>query len=125
MASPTTVKSIKVDNGVEVFFREAIPNTTVDLSSLPVVLLLHGFPSSSFQYRNLIPILATKYRVIAPDLPGFGFTVIPEARGYQYTFDSLAQTIAAFLDALAIKRFAVYVFDYGAPTGYRYAAATF
>ena len=119
MASPTTVKSIKVDNGVEVFFREAIPNTTVDLSSLPVVLLLHGFPSSSFQYRNLIPILATKYRVIAPDLPGFGFTVVPEARKYEYTFASLAATIGAFLDALAITNFSVYVFDYGAPTGFR------
>ena len=125
MAAPTQVKTVTVDDGVEVFYREAVPASSTDPSMLPVVLLLHGFPSSSFQYRNLIPILAAKYRVIAPDLPGFGFTVVPEARGYRYTFDSLAQTIAAFLDALAIKRFAVYVFDYGAPTGYRYAAATF
>jgi pimeloyl-ACP methyl ester carboxylesterase len=87
------------------------------------VLLLHGFPTSSFQYRELIPRLADKYRVIAPDLPGFGFTEVPEARGYVYTFDALAKTVMAFTDALELKRYALYVFDYGAPTGFRLAMA--
>lgn len=97
----------------KVFYREAGP------ADGKVVLLLHGFPSSSFQYRNLIPILATKYRVIAPDLPGFGFTEVPS--DFKYTFDTLADTIEIFLDTLAIKKFAVYIFDYGAPTGLRLA----
>jgi pimeloyl-ACP methyl ester carboxylesterase len=88
-----------------------------------VVLLLHGFPTSSFQYRELIPRLADRYRVIAPDLPGFGFTEIPESRQYKYTFDSLAQTILAFTDALGLVKYAMYVFDYGAPTGFRLAMA--
>jgi len=85
------------------------------------VLLLHGFPTSSFQYRELIPRLADRYRVIAPDLPGFGFTVVPEERRYKYTFDSLAETMLAFTDALNLTRYAMYVFDYGAPTGLRVA----
>ena len=122
MAAPTQVKTITVDNGVELFYREAVPASAKDPSTLPVVLLLHGFPSSSFQYRNLIPILAAKYRVLAPDFPGYGFTVVPAAREYQHTFASLTNTIAAFLDALAIKEFAVYVFDYGAPTAFRFVS---
>jgi pimeloyl-ACP methyl ester carboxylesterase len=97
----------------KVFYREAGP------SNGPVILLLHGFPSSSFQYRNLIPILSAKYRVIAPDLPGFGFTEVPA--DYKYTFANLANTIAEFVDALNVKKFAVYIFDYGAPTGLRLA----
>jgi pimeloyl-ACP methyl ester carboxylesterase len=88
-----------------------------------LVLLLHGFPTSSFQYRELIPRLADQYRVIAPDLPGFGFTEVPEKRHYKYTFDALAGTILAFTDALHFKRYALYVFDYGAPTGFRLAMA--
>jgi pimeloyl-ACP methyl ester carboxylesterase len=87
------------------------------------VLLLHGFPTSSFQYRELIPRLADRYRVIAPDLPGFGFTDVPEKRGYKYTFDALARTTLAFTDVLQLKRYALYVFDYGAPTGFRLAMA--
>jgi len=102
---------------VRVFYREA------GRSDAPIVLLLHGFPSSSFQYRELMPRLADKYRVIAPDLPGFGFTEVPEARNYTYTFDALAQTILAFTDALKLTRYALYVFDYGAPTGFRLAMA--
>jgi len=94
-------------DGVDVFYRAAGD------PSFPVILLLHGFPASSFQFRNLIPLLAKKYRVIAPDLPGFGFTVVPDGRKYEYTFDNLAKTIQAFLDVLKISRFAVYVFDYG------------
>jgi pimeloyl-ACP methyl ester carboxylesterase len=104
-------------DGLKVFYREAGP------SDAPVVLLLHGFPTSSFQFRELIPRLADRYRVIAPDLPGFGFTEVPDARGYKYTFDSLAGSIAAFTDAINLRRYALYLFDYGAPTGFRLAMA--
>ena len=112
----TTVRRIEAD-GVSIFYREAGP------ADAPVVLLLHGFPTSSFQYRELIPRLADKYRVIAPDLPGFGFTEVPEARNYKYSFEALAKSIEAFTEALKLKRYALYVFDYGAPTGFRLALA--
>jgi pimeloyl-ACP methyl ester carboxylesterase len=114
MSSPTKVSMVTAD-GVEVFYRSAGSSTA------PVVLLLHGFPSSSHMFRNLIPLLASKYYVIAPDLPGFGFTVVPASRNYKYTFASIAQTTAAFLDVLNIKKFAVYIFDYGAPIAFRLA----
>src|ERR1035438_6525718 len=112
----TSVKRVEAD-GLTVFYREA------GLPGAPVVLLLHGFPASSFMYRELIPRLADRYRVIAPDLPGFGFTEVPTKRAYKYTFDALAQTILAFTNALHLKRYALYVFDYGAPTGFRLAMA--
>jgi pimeloyl-ACP methyl ester carboxylesterase len=112
----TSIHRIEAD-GVTVFYREAGP------SDAPLVLLLHGFPTSSFQYRELIPRLADRYRVIAPDLPGFGFTDVPEKRNYKYSFDALAKTILAFTDALHLNRYALYVFDYGAPTGFRLAMA--
>ncbi|MFZ0639680.1 MAG: alpha/beta hydrolase [Candidatus Acidiferrales bacterium] len=89
----------------------------------PVVLLLHGFPTSSFMFRELIPRLASDYRLIAPDLPGFGFSEVPSERNYVYSFDQLALTIEAFTRALKIDRYAIYVFDYGAPTGFRLAMA--
>jgi len=110
----TSPHRIKAD-GVDVFYREAGP------ADAPVILLLHGFPTSSFQYRELIPRLADRYRVIAPDLPGFGFTEVPAERAYAYTFDALAKTIFAFTQALKLTRYAMYVFDYGAPTGFRLA----
>lgn len=110
----TSIHRVEAD-GVNVFYREA------GAADAPVVLLLHGFPTSSFQYRELIPRLADQYRVIAPDLPGFGFTEVPEKRKYKYSFDALAQTVLAFTDALQLKRYALYVFDYGAPTGFRLA----
>ena len=112
----TSIRRVEAD-GVRVFYREAGP------LDAPVVLLLHGFPTSSFQYRELIPRLADRYRVIAPDLPGFGFTEVPETRGYKYSFDALGRTILAFIDALKLSRYALYVFDYGAPTGFRVAMA--
>jgi pimeloyl-ACP methyl ester carboxylesterase len=108
------IRTINVD-GVNLFYREAGSPTA------PVFLLLHGFPSSSFQYRNLIPLLAAKYHVLAPDLPGFGFTEVPEQRKYTYTFESFKNTVKAFLDKLGVEKFAMYVFDYGAPTGFRLA----
>jgi pimeloyl-ACP methyl ester carboxylesterase len=90
-------------------------------AAAPVVLLLHGFPTSSFMFRDLIPRLADQYRVIAPDLPGFGFTEVPDSRNYRYSFDALAATLEAFTVALGLSRYAIYVFDYGAPTGLRLA----
>lgn len=102
-------------DGVHLFYREAGP------ADAPVILLLHGFPTSSFQYRELIPRLADRYRVIAPDLPGFGFTQVPAEREYKYTLDALAKTIFAFTQVLKLTRYAMYVFDYGAPTGFRLA----
>ncbi|HYK37261.1 alpha/beta fold hydrolase [Alloacidobacterium sp.] len=112
----TSIHRVEAD-GVNVFYREAGPENA------PVVLLLHGFPASSFQYRELIPRLADRYRVIAPDLPGFGFTEVPEQRRYEYSFDALARTIEAFTDTLGLTRYVLYVFDYGAPTGFRLAMA--
>ena len=114
MIPHTSIHRIQAD-GVTVFYREAGP------ADAPVILLLHGFPTSSFQYRYLIPLLAEKYRVIAPDLPGFGFTEVPAERHYIYTFDNLAQTMLAFTNELRLKQYALYVFDYGAPTGFRMA----
>ncbi|MDK2761974.1 MAG: alpha/beta hydrolase [Sphingopyxis sp.] len=100
---------------VEVFYREAGP---VDA---PVLLLLHGFPTSSHMFRNLIPQLADRYRVIAPDLPGFGQTKAPPRGQFPYSFDALADTIVGFVDAIGLTRYALYIFDYGAPTGLRLA----
>ena len=114
--SPTSIQKVEAD-GVNVFYRAA-----GDISA-PVVLLLHGFPASSFMFRELIPRLANAYYVIAPDLPGFGFTEVPADRKYVYSFDQLALTIEDFTKALKIDRYAIYVFDYGAPTGFRLAMA--
>jgi len=102
-------------DGVRVFYRAAGDPTA------PVLLLLHGFPASSFMFRDLIPRLAKHYRVIAPDLPGFGFTEVPAKRQYRYSFDGLALTLEAFTKALRLDRYALYVFDYGAPAGFRLA----
>ena len=112
----TSIHKVEAD-GVNVFYRAAGD------PSAPVVLLLHGFPTSSFMFRELIPRLADQFRVIAPDLPGFGFTEVPEERKYTYSFDALARTIEAFTNALGLNRYAIYVFDYGAPTGLRLAMA--
>jgi pimeloyl-ACP methyl ester carboxylesterase len=102
-------------DGIDVFYRFAGCDTA------RAILLLHGYPSSSHQFRHLIPLLAQNYYVVAPDLPGFGFTEVPEARKYVYTFENLATTLEAFVEAVGLKRYAIYVFDYGAPTGLRLA----
>jgi len=112
----TSIRRVEAD-AVTVFYREAGP------ANAPVMLLLHGFPTSSFQYRDLIPRLADRYRVIAPDYPGFGFTEVPERRRYKYSFEMLANSVLAFTDALQLKNYALYVFDYGAPVGFRLAMA--
>jgi len=112
----TSIRQVEAD-GIRVFYR------TAGEPDAPVVLLLHGFPASSFMFRELIPRLAADYRVIAPDLPGFGFTEVPAERKYTYSFDRLAATIHAFTQALKLRRYALYVFDYGAPTGFRLAMA--
>ena len=112
----TSIHKVEAD-GTRIFYRAAGDPRS------PVVLLLHGFPASSFMFRELIPRLANDYRVLAPDLPGFGFTEVPAERKYVYSFDRLAATLNLFTQALKIRRFALYVFDYGAPTGFRLAMA--
>ncbi len=112
------VKYKTVDLGeVKMFYREA-----GDIAA-PALLLLHGFPTSSHMYRNLIPLLADKYRVIAPDFPGFGSTKAPRRGDYAYTFGNLYKAVQSFVDALNLGRFAMMVFNYGAPVGFRLAAA--
>jgi nuclear transport factor 2 (NTF2) superfamily protein/pimeloyl-ACP methyl ester carboxylesterase len=106
-----------LSNGLNIFYREAGP------ADAPTVLLLHGYPTSSHMFRRLIPVLSAYYHVIAPDLPGFGLSDLPPREQYTYTFDNLAKTMQGFIDALGLKRFAIYVFDYGAPVGYRLAVA--
>ena len=112
----TRFARVTVD-GVELFYREA------GATDAPAILLLHGFPTSSHMFRNLIPELAENYRVIAPDLPGFGFSQAPDRSVFTYSFDNLAALIGKFVDAVGLTKFATYVFDYGAPVGFRLAAA--
>ena len=109
-------RTVLVD-GRRVFYREAGDR------SAPAILLLHGFPSSSHMYRGLIPLLADRFRVVAPDLPGFGLTETPDRSQFKYTFDSLAGVIDRFTEVVELPRYAIYVFDYGAPVGFRLALA--
>ncbi|SFC13596.1 alpha/beta fold hydrolase [Streptomyces aidingensis] len=110
----TRHRHLDVD-GVRVFYRESLP----DRPDAPVLLLLHGFPSGSHQFRRLIDMLGGRYRMIAPDYPGFGHTEAPE--GFRYRFDRLAEVVEGFTDRLGLDRFALYVFDFGAPVGFRMA----
>jgi pimeloyl-ACP methyl ester carboxylesterase len=103
--------------GVNIFYREAGPKDAAH------VLLLHGFPTSSHMFRNLIPALADRYHVVAPDLPGFGFSDAPDRSIFLYTFENFAKIIGAFTEKIGLDRFAIYVFDYGAPVGLRLALA--
>jgi pimeloyl-ACP methyl ester carboxylesterase/alkylhydroperoxidase family enzyme len=112
-----SVADRRTGSALNIFFRDA------GHKDAPAVLLLHGFPTSSHQYRGLISRLADKYRVVAPDLPGFGFSDAPEAKTFGYTFDHLADVIESFTDAVGLNRYALYVFDYGAPVGFRLAAS--
>jgi pimeloyl-ACP methyl ester carboxylesterase len=114
--SEVTHRRVEVD-GLSVFYREAGSRAT------PTILLLHGFPSSSHMFRDLIPRLADRCHVVAPDLPGFGFTEVPASTKYVYNFTNLASTIDAFTKVLGLKRYAIYVFDYGAPVGFRLGLA--
>jgi pimeloyl-ACP methyl ester carboxylesterase len=102
-------------DGQKIFYREA------GQANAPAVLLLHGFPSSSHMFRNLIPLLEDRYRVVAPDLPGFGFSETPDRAKFKYRFDQLADVVDCFTEVVGLERFAVYVFDYGAPVGFRLA----
>ena len=116
VSSTIQYHSIKV-NGLNIFYREAGPKDG------PTILLMHGYPTSSHMFRNLIPILSNKYHVIAPDMPGFGFSDAPDHLNFTYTFDNLATTMQSFIDIMGMQRFAIYIFDYGAPTGLRLAMA--
>jgi pimeloyl-ACP methyl ester carboxylesterase len=113
-SSSTRYRTVKID-GLDLFYREAGP------PDAPVLLLLHGFPASSFMYRDLTTRLADRYRVIAPDYPGFGYSAAPSTEKYRYTFDQLAAVIAKFTDRLGLKKYSIYMQDFGGPVGYRLA----
>jgi pimeloyl-ACP methyl ester carboxylesterase len=102
-------------DGYNVFYREA------GRKGAPKLLLLHGFPSSSHMFRDLIPLLADRFHIVAPDLPGFGQSDLPRRESFAYTFDNIANVIDRFTEVIGFDRYAVYVFDYGAPTGFRLA----
>jgi pimeloyl-ACP methyl ester carboxylesterase len=112
----TTIKHRKADvDGLKIFYREA------GRTDAPTLLLLHGFPSASHMFRDLIPALSDGFHIVAPDLPGFGQSDMPPREGFPYTFATLAEVIERFVDVVGLVRFAIYVFDYGAPTGFRLA----
>jgi pimeloyl-ACP methyl ester carboxylesterase len=113
----SAIKYQSVDlDGLKIFYREA------GAAGAPTLLLLHGFPSASHMFRDLIPLLADRFHIVAPDLPGFGQSDMPARSKFAYTFDHIADVIDSFTEIVGLKRFAIYVFDYGAPTGFRIAA---
>ncbi|MGI9516431.1 MAG: alpha/beta fold hydrolase [Pirellulaceae bacterium] len=117
-ASPSTQvfnRTVKID-GLDVFYREAGPKDA------PTVLLLHGFPTSSHMFRDLIPALADKYHVVAPDYPGYGNSSAPSVDDFEYTFDNLANVVEQFTEKVGLKKYSIYLMDYGAPVGFRLAA---
>ena len=112
LALETRYRTIDV-GGLDIFYREAGP------AAAPVVLLLHGFPTSSRMFRNLIPRLADKYRVIAPDYPAFGHSAVPSRSDFHYTHAHLSEVVEALIEKLRVTRFAMYMMDFGGPIGYR------
>ncbi|RYD64714.1 MAG: alpha/beta hydrolase [Verrucomicrobiaceae bacterium] len=114
--TPTQVlyRTSKID-GLDIFYREAGPK------GAPTVLLLHGFPTSSHMFRNLIPALADKYHVIAPDYPGYGYSSAPSVTEFDYSFDNLANVVEKLTDKIGLKKYSIYLMDYGAPVGFRLA----
>src|SRR5438094_1399236 len=111
-----TVTFRKVDvDGIKVFYREAGPKDA------PTILLLHGFPTAGHMFRDLIPQLSDRFRLVAPDLPGFGKSDMPAPGTFAYTFENIANVIDRFTEIIVLPRFAMYVFDYGAPAGFRLA----
>ncbi|HXA50038.1 MAG TPA: alpha/beta hydrolase [Candidatus Acidoferrum sp.] len=111
---PVHYKTARV-NDLDIFYREAGAQTA------PVILLLHGFPTSSNMFRNLIPRLAGAFRLIAPDYPGFGQSSMPDHKSFEYSFENLAKVVDGFVEALGLRKYSMYVMDYGAPIGYRLA----
>ncbi len=111
----TQHKSVSID-GLDIFYREAGPEDA------PTILLLHGFPTSSHMFRNLIPTLADEFRLVAPDYPGFGASSMPLVEEFEYSFDKLAEVIEKFVDKLGLQNYFLYLMDYGAPVGYRLAS---
>jgi pimeloyl-ACP methyl ester carboxylesterase len=116
VTADVSYRTMDID-GVEVFYREA------GQANAPAIVLLHGFPTSSNMFRNLIPVLAQRYRVIAPDYPGFGHSAVPPRDRFEYSFEHFAQTTDTLLTRLRVEKYALYVMDYGAPVGYRLALA--
>src|SRR5262249_8564713 len=111
-----TVTFRKADvDGIKIFYREAGPKDA------PTILLLHGFPTTGHMFRDLIPQLADRFRLFAPDLPGFGQSDMPARSAFTYTFENIANIIARFVEVIGLHHFAIYVFDYGAPVGFRLA----
>ncbi|MEA5449268.1 alpha/beta hydrolase [Leptolyngbya sp. CCNP1308] len=111
----TTYRTVSID-GLDIFYREAGSRDN------PTILLLHGFPTSSHMFRNLIPALADKFHLVAPDYPGYGNSSAPTVNEFDYTFDHLADIVEKFITAIDLKKYSLYVMDYGAPIGYRLAA---
>ncbi len=108
-------RTVEID-GLDVFYREAGP------ADAPTILLLHGFPTSSHMFRNLMPALADEFHLVAPDYPGFGNSSMPLVDEFEYTFDRLAEVVENLIDALELEKYSIYLMDYGAPVGYRIAA---